>query len=271
MLAWLRRYSYQSVRLVCYTNLVNASSIIPEPPQSDHFRDLIDGRTNSLFKSLGVDSKQIEHSFAENKASGAPLNPSKKGQTSDVDVSKLPFISTQLVYENLRKADFSKEQAEIITQCLDQVTSHFAHEFKQTSVPESASANETYLFDAASSEMYNEVQAYRRGQLSVLKSAMTRLQRDIEILSHEGTEMCNQLKADLDIEFFERKNQSRIEENAMQIRIQDLNNKISTRLNSELKSEIENLRWHITRRSLLTVAFVTASVIYLIQRGRSAD
>lgn len=251
----------------------NKEPLLTEQPEGDRFLEMMDDRTFSLLRSLRVNVDQIKEDVKTRAAQGKPLTrpipfveavevPSG-GETAKGEMKN--YFDTQEVYSELRFAGLTAKQANIIMRIMHDLINSLVASCTERAVPASAGANEAYLFDAASSEVRNEISNSRQTHATSYRSGLARLQRDVEILEHEANEMTNLLKADLDIEVHERKNSARAEENVIQLKIQDLHNKISTRLNSELKSEIENLRWQITRRSLAAIAIIAGSLIWLTQ------
>lgn len=246
-------------------------------PQEDQFSEMMDDRTNALLQSLKINAEllkadleaaDIEAAGKRNKAmdslTGA-VDDAYSSRAAPDNKPRTSFFDTQDVYSELRSSGLTPGQAEIIMRTMQELIHELIATCKDNSVPISAAANEAYLFDAASSEVRNEISNYRQSETTTYRFGLARLQRDVEILVHEAAEMTNLLKSDLDIEVHERKNATRAEENIIQLKIQELNNKISTRLNSDLKSEIENLRWQITRRSLAAIAVIVAMFIWLTQ------
>lgn len=251
----------------------NKEPLLAEQPDGDRFLEMMDDRTFSLLRSLRVDVEKIKEDVKARAAEGKPVaRPIPFVEAVEVpsgdETSKgavKNYFDTQEVYSELRFAGLTAKQANIIMRIMHELINSLVASCTDRAVPSSAGANEAYLFDAASSEVRNEISNSRQTHATSYRSGLARLQRDVEILEHEANEMTNLLKADLDIEVHERKNSARAEENVIQLKIQDLHNKISTRLNSELKSEIENLRWQITRRSLAAIAIIAGSLIWLTQ------
>jgi hypothetical protein len=87
-------------------------------------------------------------------------------------------------------------------------------------------------------------------------------------LSHEADELTSSLKVDLEMEISERKSAARAEENSIQLMIQELNNRITIDLISDMKGEIEALRWQATRRGLLAVIFVAGSILFMTSASK---
>lgn len=248
---------YPARRGVASSNL-EKTPIISKKHTDTGFEDMMEDRTRALIRSLGVSPLNNTEESSNNPMAAIPVREA-------LEPSQVYHFDTQKIYSTLKYAGCTRGQADIVMRTLRDMIGEFVKDCQDSSVPNSAGANEAYLFDAASSEMRNDIGTYRLGQLAQHRSGLARLQRGVEILEHEATEMASELKSDLDIEFHERKNAARDEENTINMRIQELHHKISTRLNSELKSEIENLRWQITRRSLTAIGTVVATLLYATQ------
>lgn len=249
---------FQTLHRFYATSNTEKTPIIPKKSADTGFEEMMEDRTKALIRSLGVAPMEGTVESSDNPMAAVPVREA-------LEPARVYHFDTQKIYYTLKYAGLTQSQADIVMRTLRDMTGEFAKDCEDSSVPSSAGANEAYLFDAASSEMRNDVETNRIGQFALHKSGLARLQRGVEILEHEATEMASQLKSDLDIEFHERKNAARDEENTINMRIQELYHKISTRLNSELKSEIENLRWQITRRSLAAIGTVVATLLYATQ------
>lgn len=80
------------------------------------------------------------------------------------------------------------------------------------------------------------------------------LQHEVEILSQKSSSDSLALKDDLRGLLDDRKMAVRMEQQALDGRIQELNYKITVALNSDSKSEVEGLRWVLTRRAAMAIA-----------------
>ncbi|KAE8446159.1 hypothetical protein EG329_012532 [Mollisiaceae sp. DMI_Dod_QoI] len=121
--------------------------------------------------------------------------------------------------------------------------------------------NETYLFRAACSELKTEIQNSRRKQEETMRRERTLLQHEVDILNQKLTQELLTLKDDLKGMFDDRKMSVRSEQRAMESKIQELNYKITVMLNSDSKSEVEGLRWVLTRRSVMGILFMAFMVL----------
>lgn len=121
--------------------------------------------------------------------------------------------------------------------------------------------NETYLFQAACSELRTEIQNSRRTNDEKLRMQRTLLQHEVDILNQKLTQDLASLKDDLRGMFNDRKMDVRMEQRSMESAIQELNYKITVALNSDSKSEVEGVRWILTRRSVLAIVFMAVVVL----------
>ncbi|KAH6684148.1 hypothetical protein B0J14DRAFT_497496 [Halenospora varia] len=121
--------------------------------------------------------------------------------------------------------------------------------------------NETYLFRAACSELKTEIQNTRRANEEAMRRERTLLQHEVDILNQKLNQELLSLKDDLKGMFDDRKMSVRQEQRAMESAIQELNYKITVSLNSDSKSEVEGLRWVLTRRSVMGILFMAFMVL----------
>lgn len=107
-----------------------------------------------------------------------------------------------------------------------------------------------------------------------MRSERAQLQHEVDILNQKLTQDLLTLKDDLKGLFDDRKMAVRMEQRTMEGRIQELNYKITVALNSDSKSEVEGLRWVLTRRAAMAIACMackcsyTASSISAVEASR---
>ncbi|KAK0674219.1 hypothetical protein QBC41DRAFT_342230 [Cercophora samala] len=116
--------------------------------------------------------------------------------------------------------------------------------------------NETYLFRAACSELSTEVRKNRRVADEQLRQQRTHLQHEVDILTQRLNQDLLTLTDSVRGMFNDRKMVVREEQKAVESSIQQINYKISVMLNSDSRSEIEEVRWVLIRRSVLGILFM---------------
>lgn len=94
------------------------------------------------------------------------------------------------------------------------------------------------------------------------------LQHEVDILGQRLSQETGGLKDELKGLFDDRKMAVRMEQRAMETKIQELNYKITVALNSDARSEVEALRWVLTRRAAITVG-VSAFMLFVALRYTS--
>lgn len=111
-----------------------------------------------------------------------------------------------------------------------------------------------YLFRAACSELRTEILNTRKSTSEKMTTQRAHLQYEVDILSQRSSSESLALKDDLRGLLNDRKMAVRMEQQQLESQIQELNYKITVALNSDSKSEVEGLRWVLTRRAALAIA-----------------
>lgn len=171
------------------------------------------------------------------------------------------YFDTHKVYSGLKYSGFNDGQADVLMLTIRDMLSRKLAECKESHPLISQADNDAYLFDAACSEIRNEIQTARQAQNEEYRANQARLTRDFEILQQEVNEMVNTQKSEIEMDVNERKNHTKALESDVEGELQELNNKITIDLSSEVKSKIEALRWQTTRRGLLAVLFVAFAIM----------
>ena len=113
---------------------------------------------------------------------------------------------------------------------------------------------ETYLFRAACSELRTEILNARKASTNKMATQRAHLQHEVDILSQKASQEALTLKDDLRGMLNDRRMDVRMDQQARDSAIQELNYKITVALNSDSKSEVEGLRWILTRRAAMAIA-----------------
>lgn len=90
-------------------------------------------------------------------------------------------------------------------------------------------------------------------------------QHEVDILSQKVTQEIGTLKDNLKGMFDDRKMAVRIERRDVENKIQELNYRITTRLTSEMRSEVELLRWVLVRRVAMALGAVVVTALVSIR------
>ncbi|KAF2274234.1 uncharacterized protein EI97DRAFT_131757 [Westerdykella ornata] len=174
------------------------------------------------------------------------------------------FDSYSLV-KQLTKGGYAPEQAVTIMKAVRGILTENIELARQSLVSKSNVENETYLFRAACSELRIEVQNSRKSEMEKMRTERNQLQHEVDILNQRLGQETGALKDELKGLFDDRKMAVRNEQRAMDSKIQELNYKITVALNSDARSEVEALRWVLTRRAAITIG-VSAFMLFLALR-----
>lgn len=79
------------------------------------------------------------------------------------------------------------------------------------------------------------------------------------------------MKDELKGMFDDRKMTVRMERRALENKIQELNYKITIALNSEMRSEVEGLRWVMTRRTVVALIAIVVMSLLTLQYAKYAE
>ncbi|GME40458.1 MOZ protein represents a chromatin-associated acetyltransferase [Neofusicoccum parvum] len=121
--------------------------------------------------------------------------------------------------------------------------------------------NETYLFRAACSELRTEVGNNRKAENERMTTQRNQLQHEVDILGQRLGQDTGHLREEVKGMFDDRKMAVRMEQKTMESKIQELNYKITVALNSDARSEVEGLRWIITRRAVTALVVVAVAIL----------
>ncbi|CAG9972260.1 unnamed protein product, partial [Clonostachys byssicola] len=136
---------------------------------------------------------------------------------------------------------------------------------QESLVSKSDVENESYLFNAACSELGQEIKNNRRLQDEQVRQQRTHLQHEVDILQQSLNQEVSTLNDNIRGMFNDRKMAVRAEQTTAEGAIQQINYKISTSLVSDMKSEIEGVRWILIRRSATGIFFMAMLTLLSIR------
>jgi hypothetical protein len=132
---------------------------------------------------------------------------------------------------------------------------------REALVSKSQVENETYLFRAACAELKTEVTSRRRSEQEKMRTERTQLQHEMEILNQKLGQESAAMKDELKGMFDDRKMAVRNEQRNTESKVQRLNYQITVDLQADAKSEVEGLRWVMTRRVIIALGTVIVMVL----------
>lgn len=182
-----------------------------------------------------------------------------------------PYLDTYSVYTQLTDAGFTPLQADemlnLIIGQLNLKMSKMPTKFSQTFELE----NERYLFESAQQELRVDITRSREQHINELISLINILQRDFHIISDELNNDYLQMKNDSQVAINDQRSDNTLMSKRIMLKIQETNHKITTELNSAMRSEIESLRWHLSRWGLIAILICVFSgcVTFYAQKAKT--
>lgn len=169
-----------------------------------------------------------------------------------------PYIhhfDTYTLVKNLEEGGFSEEQAITVMKAIRGILQEKLDLAEKTLTSKSDSENEEYLFKAACSELRSSLQASRNLEVERQRISRTHLQHEVDILNYRINQELAKMNDELKGMWNDHKMATREQQQTQDTGIQELNYKIAVSLASDGKSETEGLRWVLTRRAALAIAF----------------
>lgn len=181
-----------------------------------------------------------------------------------------PYVhhfDTYTLVNDLQRGGFSAEQSVTVMKAVRGLLAQNLDVAREGLVGKSDVENEVYLFRAACSELRTEILNLRRSSTSKQKTQLSHLQHTYDILSQRTTAELASLRDELKGMLNDRRMDTRENSQVLDSAISELNYKISVNLNSETKSEVEGLRWVLTRRAAMAIAFAGILILGSLRVG----
>lgn len=179
-----------------------------------------------------------------------------------------PYLDTYSIYTALTRSGFTADQAdELINLLVVQLNSKLSKlSTKYSQIYELE--NERYLFESAQQELRVDITRSREQHINELIALINILERDFSMISDDLNNHSLQMKNDTQVALNDQKSDNTLQSKKIILRIQETNHKITTELNSAMRSEIESLRWHLSRWGLMAImlALFSACTAFYINK-----
>ncbi|PVH13470.1 uncharacterized protein CXQ87_001575 [Candidozyma duobushaemuli] len=182
-----------------------------------------------------------------------------------------PYIDTYDVYKQLTRAGFTPAQSdEVINLLIVQVNSKLSKLSTKYS-QEYELENERYLFESAQQELNVDVTRNRENHINDNINQINVLERDFGTIRDELNNHFIQMKNDIQVAINDQKSENTLMSKNIMLRIKETNHKITTDFTMAMRSEIESLRWHLSRWGLIAilVSVFSACASFYVYRIRS--
>ena len=133
-----------------------------------------------------------------------------------------PYVhhfDTWSLVQDLSKGGFTHEQTVTLMKAVRGILGDNMDLARRGLVSKSDVENETYLFQAACSELRTEVQNSRQSEMEKLRTQRAQLQHEVEILGQRMTQDISNMKDELKGMFDDRKMAARMEQRAMESKV----------------------------------------------------
>ncbi|KAL1970297.1 hypothetical protein VTN77DRAFT_5457 [Rasamsonia byssochlamydoides] len=236
------------------------------------------------FETAPPEQRDEEHEAPEDDETENPLDtvlqmPSPSSQLTPSGVSgpegrrtpplaPPPYVhhfDTYSLVKDLEKGGFSEAQAVTLMKAIRGILQEKLEFARRTLTSKSDIENEQYLFKAACSELQSAMQTSRNAEIQRQRTSRTHLQHEVDILSQRMNQELASLNDDLKEMFNDHRMTIKEMQRSLDTAIQELNYKITVSLNSDGKSEVEGLRWILTRRAALAIATSAIMIILFLK------
>lgn len=181
-----------------------------------------------------------------------------------------PYVhhfDTYSLVQDLAAGSFTKSQAVSLMKSIRSSLADHLETAKDGLVSKSGVENEAYLFKAACSELRTEVNTQRYATRTRDKSETIRLEHERDVLTQKLSQDLSTLKDDFARLFNDRKMAVREHQKARDLKIQELNFKIAVHMGSEMKPQVESLRWALTLRGVVGLLGSVATILLILRRN----
>ncbi|KAI8075227.1 hypothetical protein BC940DRAFT_287773 [Gongronella butleri] len=190
-----------------------------------------------------------------------------KSDTSSQFIRKHHFDTYRLL-QTLENQGFSRLQAEVVMKGIKFKLRESTARLRKMLLLRSDLENDSYLFKAELSELRTEIQIMRRNDTQMLQTDAAMITREVEALGQRMREDVATMKNDVTLDMNNRKNETQEEQKAIDMRIQEINNKFTVQL-GEVRTDLEAVRWETIWKGMagiVAAGFTIATLGYLLTR-----
>lgn len=172
-------------------------------------------------------------------------------------------VDTMRLATSLIKNGYTEKQAlAIINVFIKILNDEFYSDYHEMYLTDFEIDKQVHLFNSLQSEIQYIIQNSRDTQMNQHHLQIRLLERDLDSDFDGINEMIiDKLKKDSQLDFNNQKNDNTLLYKLLNLKLRDCNNKITIKINAEMKSDIENLRWHTTRSGLLAIVVLVSLVL----------
>ncbi|KAI9291698.1 hypothetical protein K502DRAFT_320853 [Neoconidiobolus thromboides FSU 785] len=185
-----------------------------------------------------------------------PLQSCYRTITTKRTYKRHPFDTFAMV-KKLQQDAFTRSQSKIIMQILYSMMQTRYSEFRKQSLNKEDLQKHEYLFRAALNELRTELQIMRTKDYTQTQQELSKISRDLDALAHYKREAINQLKVDLQLDLSSHNHEMGAIYKEVDYKMHEINNKFGIQV-SEIRSEIEAMKWESIRKAIVMVGGAAA-------------
>lgn len=176
------------------------------------------------------------------------------------------FSTLRIFYTLLLNGKFNSKQSDLITQLIIfLLNDNFFNNYNDKFLRDFEINKQKHLFNALTNEIKFDINNSRNLQFLQIRKKTIQLEKElnnvlIEISGLTNNKLNEESKLNLNQHIID----NRLLFKQLQLRLNELNNKITKQVAYDVKSDIENLRWHSTRMGLLAIMLMTFMVLTAI-------
>ncbi|KAI8344560.1 hypothetical protein BC941DRAFT_408965 [Chlamydoabsidia padenii] len=197
------------------------------------------------------------------------LKPQPNEDTnSTLSAYRLHHFDTYRLLQSLEQQGFTRPQAEVVMKGIKFKLRESTAQLRKQLLLRSDLENESYLFKAELSELRTEIQIMRRNDTQMLQTDAGIVTREVEVLAQRLREDVATMKNDVTLDMNNRKNETQEEQKAIDMKIQEINNKFTVQM-GEVRTELEAVRWETIWKGMAGIAAAglgIATLGYLLTR-----
>ncbi|KAL1932686.1 hypothetical protein VTP01DRAFT_8364 [Rhizomucor pusillus] len=164
-------------------------------------------------------------------------------------IYKQHHFDTYSMLVDLERHGFTRRQAHVLMSCIKHRVRASIAASQHRLLRKADMENESYLYKAALSELRTEIQLLRRQDLQLLQAEASAVTHEVESVGQKLNEDIAIMKNEIVLDTNSRKNETRELQQAIDMRIQELNNRLTVRL-GDMRTEIEAIRWETIWKTL---------------------
>ncbi|KAG8623800.1 hypothetical protein KVT40_008776 [Elsinoe batatas] len=238
-----------------------SQSTLPDPPSAPSPLPLRQPPTNPLETVLNLPASE-EHQSAQIPTSYYHENATTEEKPPHITTPRyVHHFDTYSLVRRLTDGGWTLPQAITAMKAVRLILADNIGLARSGLVSKSQVENEQYLFRAACSELRTEVGMRRKAETEKSRTERTGLQHEVDILGQRVGMETQGLREELKGMVEGRKMAVREEGRGTDSKIQELNYRITVALNSDSRSDVEGVRWLITKRAIAALAICAMMVL----------